>query len=339
MIDEEKNTFEPVDNKTEEKEELTKTQIINLEKIKCPDIDIEKEPDGFNCSEEVENKRKAIFAKYKKNRTVSNILMVVAVALIVGAFVLIVQTDQACKIAGYVMGACTLVGLLTYYIFSKNKFPNATKEYIKEVSLIMNRHVFNDDRFKNMVTNPNTKIELTDLVADRVYANPTDIGSRNVCEGHFIKSKIKVAEVALYRQQNRKQRDVCFVGKYLSLDNNIKMDGRAIITIKGEKNLDLPTDIEDLKLVKEEGNFLVYGAEGFELSSILSSKVISGIKKIQTKDNLLNINICIWGGHTAVYLSYDDPVVSLPFDKEFQYSALEQYRKNLIDILEVLAEK
>jgi len=338
MIEEEKNTSEPVDNKTDKKEELTKTQIINLEKIKCPDIDIEKEEPGINVAEVVENKRKALFDDYKKNRKINNIIMVGAVALIVMAFIFIVQNTKALSITGYVVAAATLVGLLVYYFLTKNKFPNKTKEYIKDISLVMNRHVFNDDRFKRMVTNPNTKIDIADITSDRVYVQSTDIGSRNVCDGYFHDVKFRIAELALYKQANRKQRDVVFIGKYISIDNSLKFDGRAIINIKGEKALDLPTDTADLKTVEEDENFFVYGDENFKLSSILSSKAISSLKKIKVKDNLVNVNIVFWGGHTAVYLSYEDAVVSLPFDKPFQGSALDQFTGDLLNVLTILTE-
>lgn len=342
MLEEEKNTSEPVETKTEnkeeKKEELTKTQVINLEKIKCPDIEIEKEKKDVNIGELVEGKRKEIFDKYKANRKFNNIIMVVVVALVVMAFVFIVQENQAMKISGFIIAGVVLVALICYYAFTRNKFPNATKAYIKDVAIDMNKHVFNDDRFKDMITNEQTKIEMTEIVADRVYLSPTDIGSRNVCEGHFNKTKFKVAELALYRQVSRKQRDVCFVGKYISLENNMKFDGRAILTIKGEKNLDLPSDIEDLKITEEDSNYQVLSEESFKLSSILSSKAISALKKIKVKGNLLNVNIVFWGGHTAVYLSYDDPVISLPFDKPFQPEALEQYISDLKEVLSILTE-
>lgn len=344
MLDEEKNTSEPVDNKTEEKveakEELTKTQIINLDKIKSPDIDIDKEAECVKVGEVVETKRAELFAKYKKVRTVNNILMVVAVAFIVMAFIFIVQKDQkAMNIAGYVIAGVVIVALLAYFLITKNKFPNQTKEYIKAISMDMNRHVFNDPRFTKMTTNYGTKIDMTEVESDRIYLKPTDIGSRNVCEGYFNDVKLRVAELALYKQVSRKQRDVVFIGKYISMDNKYKFDGRAIISIKGEKNLDLPTDIEDLKTIEQDGDFSVYAtSEDFKLSSILSNKAIAAIKKIKPKDNLVNFNLVLWGGHTAVYISYEDAVISLPFDKPFDAPALEQYVGDLLNILTILTE-
>ena len=339
MEENKNNTSEPVDIKTEEKEGLSKTQIINLDKIKCPDVDIEKEKNGVDCAALVEEKRTKLFKKYQANRKFSNIIMVAVVACLILSFVFIAQKNQAMNIAGFIVMGVTVVGLLSYYIATKNKFPNQTKEYISEISMLMNEHVFKDDRFKRMITNAQTKIALEDIIADKVYDSPTDIGSRNVCEGHFNDSRFKVAEVALYKVKNRKERDTLFVGKYISLDNDLKLDGRVIINLKGEKGLDVPTDINDLTKVEEDGNWSVYANEGFQLNSILTSKTISRIKKMKIVNNLLNVNICLWGGHTAVYLSYDDPVISLPFDKPFEAAGLDQYRDNLVEVLSALTER
>lgn len=335
----EETSTETVSAQTETKENLTKTQIINREKIAHPDINIEKEDKDVNFHDLIENKRKTLFANYQKNRRVNNIIMVVEVLFVIASFILIVQNNQAMRISGFVILFVFLGGLVAYYAITKNRFPNETKKYIADISLDLDRHLFNDDRYKEMVTNLDTKLEMTEITADRVYSSPSDIGSRNICEGHFGEMRFKAAELALYKQVDRKKRDVVFVGRYLSFENSLKFDGRLIVNLKGEKNLDLPTDIEDLKILKEEDNMTIYGSENFDINSVLSKKALSAIKNINVKDFLVNVNIVLWGGHTAVYLSYDDIVVSLPFDKEFKEEPINAVRKDFLNIFSIFSEK
>lgn len=335
----EETSTENVSKQAEDKENLTKTQIINREKIAHPDVNIEKEEKDINFHDLVENKRKTLFGNYQKNRRVNNIIMVVEVLFVIASFILIAQNNQAMRITGFVVLFVFLGGLIAYYAITKNRFPNETKKYIADISLDLDKHLFNDDRYKDMVTNLDRKLEMSDITADRVYLSPSDIGSRNICEGHFDGMRFKAAELALYKQVDRKKRDVVFVGRYLSFENSLKFDGRLIINLKGEKNLDLPSDIEDLKVLKEEGNMTIYGPENFDINSVLSKKTLSAIKDIDVRDFLVNVNIVIWGGHSAVYLSYDDVVVSLPFDKEFKEEPINRVRKDFLNVLSIFVEK
>ena len=122
------------------------------------------------------------------------------------------------------------------------------------------------------------------------------------------------------------------------LENKLSFDGRIIINFKGSKKLDTPTCIDDLKLKEEPGDVDVYATEGLSVSDAFTTKAFNALKRIEIKDNLVNINIVVWGGHTAIYLSYDDPVVNLPFDKAFCGSPIEQYKKNLLEIMAIMAE-
>jgi len=51
----------------------------------------------------------------------------------------------------------------------------------------------------------------------------------------------------------------------------------------------------------------------------------------------MNINCVVWGGHTAVYLSYDDPVISIPFDKPFNKDPQEHYKNDLEKIMKIIS--
>lgn len=340
-INTEPENKEPVDQKedtTNKKEDLTKTQILNLEKIKTPDIVIEKEDPDYDFGSDIENKRTAHFAKYKKDKNISTIMMVFSVALLVGAFIMIVQQNQALTITGYVMLGVSLGAMILYYLLNRKKFPNVTKDYIRQLCIDYDRHVFNDPKFKDVNLSYDLKMNLTDIVADRVYAGSTDIGSRNLCHGLFNHTTFKSADLALYKQTDRKNREVVFVGKYLSFENSVKVDGRIIINIKGSKNVDLPSDTEDLVNLKEEGDLIIYGISDANVSNYISSKALNALKKISVKDYLLNLNVVIWGGHTAVYLSYEDAVTNLPFDKKFDAAPINQCRNNVTAVMSALTE-
>ena len=128
-----------------------------------------------------------------------------------------------------------------------------------------------------------------------------------------------------------------FVGKYFSISNNVAFDGRIIISIRNpEKETDLPDCLEDLELVKEDNELRIYASKGLDVKEVLGTKLISELRKNKIEEHLLNINIVIWGGHTACYLSFDDETMVVPFEKEFSSKPYEQYEKTQFDILNSL---
>ena len=68
----------------------------------------------------------------------------------------------------------------------------------------------------------------------------------------------------------------------------------------------------------------------------LGKDLIENLKSIECVGSLLNVNIVLWAGHTAVYLSYDDAIVAIPFDKAIQPESYHQLKKNITDVLEIL---
>ena len=47
------------------------------------------------------------------------------------------------------------------------------------------------------------------------------------------------------------------------------------------------------------------------------------------------MNIVLWAGHTSVYMSYDDSIVAIPFDKEINIGSYNQLKKNINDVCEI----
>ena len=97
--------------------------------------------------------------------------------------------------------------------------------------------------------------------------------------------------------------------------------------------MDLPDAIDDLVILFQEGDVTIYGKEGNKYASDLGKEFIRAIKAIEVKEKLLNLNVVVWGGHSAAYASYDDAIMTLPFEKEFDKTPNEQYRDNLMDIM------
>ena len=289
----------------------------------------------------IEEARKDLYKQYSTSRKISNILMLVIVVAIVGVMFLIMSNNNILKIVGYVVGGLLVVGMIVYYVLNRNRFPNKVKNYVALVSTKVNERTFQDASFSEMKFNNEEKIALDDLIADGIYQEASGINSRNVAHGKFNERSFLYGEAALLRPSSRKQQvPPLFVGKYVSITNDLKFDGRIILNFKNPKEpLDLPNAVSDLVILEEKEDFVVYGNEGLDYHKLLKNDIIFGLRKIEIKDHLLNVNVVFWSGHTAAYLSYDDAIMSVPFDKPFDKNGFEQSFNDLLNCLKVIAEK
>ena len=124
------------------------------------------------------------------------------------------------------------------------------------------------------------------------------------------------------------------------MPNDMKFDGRFVFVFKNPKEpLDLPNAVDDLKVLEEKEDFVVYGPEAANYHNIIKNNVISQLRKIEIGGHLLNINVAFWAGHTAVYLSYDDAIMSVPFDKPLDKAGFEKSFEDLLISFNAITEE
>ena len=289
----------------------------------------------------IEEARQDLFKSYAKSRRISNILMFAVVVAIVGIMFMIISNNQVLKIVGYCLAGAIVVGMIVYYVLTRKNLPNKVQKYVPFVMQTLNDKMFSMPGFSEIKNNPEEKLQMDDLVGDGVYVEANGINSRNVVRGVYNGHHFLYAEAALTRPSTKKQQvPPLFVGRYISVPNQMKFDGHFIFNFKNPKQpLDLPNAINDLKVLEEKEDFFVYGPEDANYHNIIDNKIISQFKKIQIEGHLLNLNVVFWGGHTAVYLSYDDAILSVPFDKPFDKDGFEKSLDDLVISLQAMSEE
>ena len=298
---------------------------------------IEKETNESRPYDEViEEARLEINKSYSKQRKTSNIVMFAVVAGLVGGFVLILQKNMALTITGYSLIGALVVFMVVFYFVTKNRLPNKIKDYIALVTNALNGHVFRDGAYSELRSDPTDRAELGELLAEGVYEGATNITSRNVVEGLFGGRHFNVVDVALRKGQGRQMVNL-FIGKHVSYPNNLHFEGRYVILSKRVgAETDMPNAINDLTVLSEEEGFVVYGPQDSKITKDTNTKIVSLIKDIKVNDELLNLAVVIWAGHSAAYLSYSDAIIALPFEKPFKKEPFEQYTSQQLQLLNAL---
>ena len=289
----------------------------------------------------IEDARQELFKSYAKSRRISNILMFAVVGAIVGIMFMIISENDVLKIVGYSLAGALIVGMILYYVLTRKNLPNKVQKYVPFVMKTLNDRMFSMQGFSGIQNDPEEKLKMDDLVGDGVYVEANGINSRNVVRGVYNGHHFLYAEAALTRPSTKKQQvPPLFVGRYISVPNQMKFDGRFIFVFKNPKQpLDLPNAITDLSVLEEKDEFAVYGPENANYHDIINNKIISQFKKLQIEGHLLNVNVVVWGGHTAVYLSYDDAILSVPFDKPFDKDGFEKSLDDLVICLKAMSEE
>lgn len=297
---------------------------------------VENEVTTDSYAENVENARVELSKAYKKGKTRSNIMMVAIMVTLVGCMILITRENATLKLIGWIIVGVAVVGMIVFYALTKNILPKKTKEYIKIVNDNLNGRNFSDSKFIDLVFDQNEKLELGDVVSDGVY-KATSIGSRNVVNGMYSNRSVVVGDLALYKNEGSKNRSSAFVGKYVSYPNDLHFEGRFVFDFKKKEDAyDQPDDISDLSVLLDSEDLIVYGKENTDYVSILGKDFVEGLKNIKLEGPLYNLIVVVWSGHSAAYMSYGDEVIALPFENEFDMFANEQYRQNLLSILNTM---
>ena len=328
IINEEQQNQEVEVQQVEEpvKDEQQNKEVNNAIAIEKPS------PDDEAYDVVVENERSAIIAQSKRGNLLSTISIVIVLALSVAG----VMTLTKIPVLAYcLMGAAVLV-LITFSIITRRIARPDAKGYIVKASTAINRYTFADNRFGDVFYDPSDKLELSDVSSDGVYQGLVRTASRNIVEGKYNGKSFKVCECALFNPNEGRKQNPAFIGKYLTTTNDLHFEGRIVIISKGEKDVDLPNDLEGLQQVVNEDKFFVY-SDNEKVLKELDKNFIKAIKSIKVSAHLMNLTVCLWAGRSIVYASYDDATITLPFYEKYQADTAVQYRDDLIALLDALS--
>ena len=326
IINEEENDVQEIEEPVLEEPKIEESKESNAAiEIEKPSLDEE----SYDIV--VEKERNAIIAQSKRGNLLSTISIVIVLALSVAG----VMTLTKIPVLAYcLMGAAVLV-LIVFSIITRRIARPDAKGYIVKASTAINKYTFADNRFSDVYYDPSDKLELGDVSSDGVYQGLVRTASRNVVEGKFEERSFKVCECALFLPNEGRKQNPAFIGKYLTTTNDLHFEGRIVIISKGEKDTDLPNDLEGLQQVVNEEKFFIYSSDE-KIIKELDKNFIKAIKSINVANHLMNLTVVIWAGRSIVYASYDDATITLPFYEKYQADTAVQYRNDLVALLDAL---
>lgn len=221
-VDESQQVVEEEKEVVQEQTTSPKTNVIKLEKKS------EEKP----LDAKVEESRLGLLKSYKRTSTINNILLVVVAGIFIGSFFLITRGDWM-QILGWCLIGVTIAGLVTYFLLTRKRYPDLSRQYFKVFWEETNNFLFDDDKFTSCEINIDERYEMADVISQKVYKDIVSVASRNIVRGKYEGKDFAFGELGLYRPgQRRNSRDVVFVGRHLELNNNLSIENRYIVNIK-----------------------------------------------------------------------------------------------------------
>ena len=321
-------------NEVEKNEEEKVEEVAPVE-----EKPVETEPITYSAKEleNIEVARKEFLKIYKTQNTFKWVVSFVAIAAII--FGCIVVPNLGLGNTGLIIMIVTLVTALAatilYTVFARkyiNKKMHAYFDYFYENT---NNYVFGGVVKDIKMPFPG-KIQDEAFLDNNLYKEVVSVGSRGLTEFVFEDVPVAVADCA---GQVRKEKRLypCFVGKYVYAASNYKYDEPLYIYFKGDKRALPPTNLDGVKDVLEDKKMIVYSDNG-EWKKVLTADVKKILTSISMNKELVDLAISLQKGRIFVCMGYDDPLMVLPLQNQFDPKPTELYKKDIAKVLKLVKE-
>ena len=284
----------------------------------------------------IENERIVFWNSYKKHNVLKTIVTALCFSAIVLSFIILpnivpgnIQTSLTLLIA---VGA--LAGTYGYSVYVKRKFDKKLKVYFASYFKLMNDYVFEQNGFSDYELQSPDKINLDDFNECKLYKDVIESGSRGLTNFKYHGIEMSIVDCAGNVKAEKRMKPV-FVGKMLRAKASYEGETPIFVYIKGNEKALPPTNMDGIKGVLEDDKMVVY-SDYNDWKKVLTSSVMKAINDIKTDDILVDVALSIYGGKTYVMMGYDDPLMILPLQNEFNYKPSEILKSNMTSIAKVV---
>lgn len=309
-----------------------------MEKEKEQVEEVVKEGYPHESLQQIEDDRKAFLKTYRLHNRLKAIVAFACIAIIIVACIVlpnVITTDNKNLKTVLTIGLTVfaLAGMIGYSIFSRKMIDKKMREYFKNFYQNSNNFEFDQKGFDKVELQEPGKITLEQFNDCKLYKDVVQVGSRGLTEFEFNGIPMAVVDCAGNTRQDKRIRPV-FVGKYLFAACSYTEDEPIVVYLKGNERSLPPTNLEGLKIVVDEAKYAIY-TNNTKWDKVLTKAISDKILAIKTNELLVDLAICIYGGRTFIMMGYDDPIMVLPLQQEFDSKPQEQYKKELVQICEL----
>ena len=283
--------------------------------------------------QKVETERNIFWKSYKTHNTLKMVVMAVCmVAIVVAFFVFPTFIPGKLQVAlTIVVAVVALGGTYAYSVFVRRKFDRKMKEYFELYFKCVNEYVMEGKEFSDVELQKPGKITLDEFNECKLYKDVVEAGSRGMTTFKFNGLEMSVVDCAGNIKAEKRIKPV-FVGKMLRSTASYKGDKPVFVYLKGNERALPPTNLEGVPGVLEDEKMAIY-TECKDWKKVLNGPVMKALEAIKTDAILVDMAVAIYEGKVYVMMGYDDPLMVLPLQTEFDYKPTESYKKDMAVIV------
>lgn len=316
----------------EEKENLVEKdaekQPVEVETTKYPHASLQK----------VENEREVFWKSYKIHNTLKMIVMMICLVAIIIAFIVFpkVLSNNPSLQTGLtiVVAIAALGGTYGYSVYVRKKFDRKMKVYFDLYFNSVNDYVFGGNDFKEVELQNPGKITLDEFNECKLYKDVIEAGSRGLTKFKYKGLDMSIVDCAGNVKDEKRMRPV-FVGKMLRAKASYKGENPVFVYLKGNERALPPTNMEEIKNVLEDQKMVVY-SNYKDWKKVLTGPVMKAIEGIKVNKILVDLAVAIYNEKVYVMMGYDDPLMVLPLQNEFDAKPTEIYKKDMAAVVKVV---
>ena len=286
----------------------------------------------------IEDERLVFWKSYKTHNSLKLVVMFICLAVIIVAWIVFskILANQGALQSGLSIGV-SIIGLgatYGYSVYVRKKFEKKMKDYFELYFNAINEYVFDKENYTNVELQNPGKIILEEFNESNLYKDVVETGSRGLTNFKYKKEEISIVDCAGNVKAEKRMKPV-FVGKMVRAKASYKGDVPVIVYLKGNERALPPTNVAEIKNVFEDQKMVVY-SNYKDWKKVLTAGVMKVLESIKTDKILVDVAISIANEKVFVMMGYDDPLMVLPLQNEFDYKPTEIYKKDILAVSKLI---
>lgn len=288
--------------------------------------------------QKVEDERQVFWKSYKMHNTLKMVVMMICLVAIIVAFIVFpkVLSDKPKLQTGLtiMVAIVALAGTYGYSVFVRRKFDRKMKLYFDLYFNSVNEYVFSEKGFSEVALQTPGKITLDEFNECKLYKDVVEAGSRGLTNFKYNKLEVSIVDCAGNVKAEKRMRPV-FVGKMVRAKASYEGETPVFVYLKGNERALPPTNLEEVKNVFEDQKLVIY-SNYKDWKKVVNTSVMKALETIKVDKILVDVAISIYSGKVFIMMGYDDPLMVLPLQTEFNTKPTEIYKSNMACIAKLL---
>lgn len=287
--------------------------------------------------ENIEEERAKFLKVYKTQNAFKWVVSLVCIAAVIFGCIVVPNLIGGTNgtIAMVVILVVALAATILYSVLTRKSIRKKMEAYFNLYYENMNKFVFEGEATEINSQFPG-KIQNEAFLDNGLYKDVIEVGSRGLTEIKYHDIDIAVVDAAAQVRQDKRIVPV-YVGKYLYAASNYAYDDPTFVYFKGDKRSLPPTNLDGVNEVLKENRYTVY-SNNKDWKKVINANVKKIFEEIKMNKEFVDLSISLQKGRVFVCMGYDDPLMVLPLQNQFNPKPTELYKTDVKNILKLIEE-